>query len=311
VEPCGTELVCSNITYQTHKIHILDGANTMVHENDVKYIYQGESAGDPRRDVTTVQVDSRVTEIEDYAFVKWTSLRYINLPRTIACIGHYAFNKCSALTAVTLPSTITKIGEGVFKGCSSLASVMLPPTITTISHFAFSECTSLISLQLPENLAAISITAFTGCSNLTTIKSPSLSTITFDKHVRDVFIEAGFSLVNPQDVMLGRPKSVHHFSMIYYEWKVWARLRGIDGRLPLFTAVAKSLPWSCLRQIFIANMPGVNEIDELTGLPVFMLAAIGQNSSIESIYNLLKECPTATNISSNIYSNIKRKRVGE
>jgi len=55
--------VCSNITYQTHKIHILDGANTMENESDVKYIYQG---GDPdiRRDVTTVEVDSSVIEID-------------------------------------------------------------------------------------------------------------------------------------------------------------------------------------------------------------------------------------------------------
>jgi len=32
---------------------------------------------------------------------------------------------------------------------------------------------------------------------------------------------------------------------------------------------------------FIANMPVVNDIDELTGLPLFMLAAIGENSDIE------------------------------
>jgi len=88
---------------------------------------------------------------------------------------------------------------------------------------------------------------------------------------------------------------------MYNEWKGWARLRGMDGRLPLFTAAAKSLKWSYLRQIFIANMPVVNKIDVLTGLPLFMLAAIGPNSDLESIYNLLKECPAAISISSNIY----------
>lgn len=99
--------------------------------------------------------------------------------------------------------------------------------------------------------------------------------------MKDILIDAGFSLVNPTDVMLGRPTNVFRVNLKYYEWKAWVRLRGIDGRLPLFTAAAKSLPWSYLKQIFIANMPVVNDIDELTGLPLFMLAAIGENSDIE------------------------------
>jgi len=101
--------------------------------------------------------------------------------------------------------------------------------------------------------------------------------------------------------MLGQPTQHKSWSPLwfqntemYYEWKTWARLRGADdGRLPLFTAAARSLKWSYLKQIFAANMPVINEIDVLTGLPLFMLAATGQTSDIESIYNLLKELPAA------------------
>jgi len=46
-------------------------------------------------------------------------------------------------------------------------------------------------------------------------------------------------------------------------------------------------------------MPVVNEIDVLTGLPLFMLAATGPTSDIESVYNLLKEYPSAMNIMNN------------
>merc|ERR1740139_2130526 len=86
---------------------------------------------------------------------------------------------------------------------------------------------------------------------------------------------------------------------MYYIWKAWANLRGVDGRLPLFTAAAISLKWSYLRQIFIANMSVVYEIDLMTGLPLFMLAATGPTSDIESVYNLLKENPAAINIMNN------------
>ena len=51
-----------------------------------------------------------------------------------------------------------------------------------------------------------------------------------------------------------------------------------------------------MKQIFASNMPVVNEIDVLTGLPLFMLAAIGPTSDIESVYNLLKEYPSVVQI---------------
>merc|ERR1711935_648017 len=86
---------------------------------------------------------------------------------------------------------------------------------------------------------------------------------------------------------------------LYYNWKRWARTRDVDDRLPLFTAAARCLKWSHVKQVFMSNMPVVNEIDLLTGLPLFMLAAIGPTSDIESIYNLLKECPSVIDITNN------------
>jgi len=83
-----------------------------------------------------------------------------------------------------------------------------------------------------------------------------------------------------------------HDAHMYYDWKIWAKTRSLDGRLPLVTAAVRSLKWSIMRQIFAANMPIIHEIDEMTGLPPFMLAAIGKDSDLESIYNLMKECPS-------------------
>jgi len=88
-----------------------------------------------------------------------------------------------------------------------------------------------------------------------------------------------------------------HDTHMYYNWKTWAKTRGLDGRLPLVTAVIRSLKWSFTRQIFAANMTMIHELDEMTGLPPFMLAAIGKDSDLESIYNLMKECPSIMNFS--------------
>ena len=73
----------------------------------------------------------------------------------------------------------------------------------------------------------------------------------------------------------------------------------MDGRFPIFTAAARCLNWAYMKQIFTSNMPVVNEIDVLTGLPLFMLAATGPTCDIESVYNLLKECPSAVNVTNN------------
>jgi len=190
----------------------------------------------------------------------------------------------------------------------------------------------LTSLDLPENLSAISIEAFAQCCNLTISKAPSFQYHFFDNNFRGLqgkLIESGFSLDNPNDAMQGQ-RTTHtlegassstvytgmaHSSDMCYNWNVWARVKDGDGRLPLFTAAARSLKWSYLRLIFNANMPVVNEIDVLTGLPLFMLDATGPTSDIESIYNLLKECPAAISIINNKRDNSstdsRRKRVCE
>jgi len=73
--------------------------------------------------------------------------------------------------------------------------------------------------------------------------------------------------------------------------------RDEDGRTPLCTAAARSLKWADMKLIFAANMPMIYQIDGMTGLPIFMLSAVGQASDMESIYNLLKEFPSAIDVS--------------
>jgi len=83
--------------------------------------------------------------------------------------------------------------------------------------------------------------------------------------------------------------------------------------LPL-TAAARCLSWVDIRQIFSVDMPSIHEVDGVTGLPVFVLAAVGPKSDIEAVYNLLREYPPAivycliNNIHPNTSTGITRKR---
>jgi len=61
--------------------------------------------------------------------------------------------------------------------------------------------------------------------------------------------------------------------------------------LPLVTSAAKCLTWVNMQQIYSANMSAIYEVDEISGLPVFVLAAVGPTSDIEAVYNLLREYP--------------------
>jgi hypothetical protein len=75
--------------------------------------------------------------------------------------------------------------------------------------------------------------------------------------------------------------------------KEWVQTRAHDGRLPLCTAAAASLRWNDIKCIFEANMVAIYERDVVTGLSVFMLAAVGMKSDLESVYRLCREYPVA------------------
>ena len=70
-------------------------------------------------------------------------------------------------------------------------------------------------------------------------------------------------------------------------------MRDVNGRLPLFTAAANSLVWAEMKQFFAANMTVLYKVDSVTGLALFMLAAVEKSTDLESVYNLLVEYPSA------------------
>jgi len=174
--------------------------------------------------------------------------------------------------------------------------MVLPSDISVLCHHTFKDCSQLTSIHLPDNLTTISIRTFEGCSKLTSIEASSFSTTTFHNKngaLKELLVQSGFSTVRPDNILQNRSLRPPPIKNIYFDVRNWARTRGVDGRLPILSAAARSLKWNRTKQIFGANMPSIVEVDGSTGLPPFMLAAVGSTSDIESVYNLLREYPPA------------------
>ena len=81
---------------------------------------------------------------------------------------------------------------------------------------------------------------------------------------------------------------------VFVNWTSCTRNYGIPS--PLLTAVKEGLPWEGITaEIFKANPDIVQDIDESTNLMPFMIAAVGENSSLDSVFSLLIAYPGAIN----------------
>jgi len=84
--------------------------------------------------------------------------------------------------------------------------------------------------------------------------------------------------------------------LIFVNWRVYSRTRNDEGRLPLFTASEQSVKWSNgVCAILKGYGAAIEDVDVVTGLEVFMLAAVGEESDLETVYNLLLDHPAAIN----------------
>ena len=81
---------------------------------------------------------------------------------------------------------------------------------------------------------------------------------------------------------------------VFVNWTSCTRNYGIPS--PLLTAVKEDWPWEGITaEIFKANPDIVQDIDQSTNLMPFMIAAVGENSSLDSVFSLLIAYPGAIN----------------
>lgn len=140
--------------------------------------------------------------IHESAFMGYTSLREITIPKSIKKIENLAFNGCKKLEAVyiedlaawcgidfgeadanplryakklylngtlatdiVIPEGVSVIAPRAFDGCTSIKSVTLPASLTEIGEGAF-RATSLSKIEIGVEVEVVGKFAFYGCSAL-------------------------------------------------------------------------------------------------------------------------------------------------
>ena len=69
------------------------------------------------KNLKTVEIEDKVTNICDDLFCYCSSLTSINIPESVTRIGSYAFRECSSLTSINIPESVTCIEANAFCLC--------------------------------------------------------------------------------------------------------------------------------------------------------------------------------------------------
>jgi len=100
---------------------------------------------------------------------------------------------------------------------------------------------------------------------------------------------------------------------IFVNWKICSKTSNDLARLPLFAASEQNVKWSDgLCDILKGYSLAIEDVDVITGLEAFMLAAIGKESDMGTVFKLLQEYPVAINpyvlmLQENVSERKKRK----
>jgi hypothetical protein len=122
--------------------------------------------------IIRVRVDESVRVLRANAFAYCMQLRQIQIPGTVALIGHHAFYQCYSLETIEITSQLRTVEWNAFQFCHSLASIWLPDSVNMIGSRAFHSCSALNSVRLPRDLQRIRYSTFYRCSSLATFEIP-------------------------------------------------------------------------------------------------------------------------------------------
>ncbi|MBQ7203036.1 MAG: leucine-rich repeat domain-containing protein [Eubacterium sp.] len=127
--------------------------------------------------MTTIVVNSGITEIGDYAFYNCEKVTSVSLPTTLTKLHGYGaeafdtdivnlgktygcFQECTSLESITLPASLIEIEPFAFLGCTALKRIDIPNNVTTIGNYAFYQCTALNRLSLGTGLTDLGKNSF-------------------------------------------------------------------------------------------------------------------------------------------------------
>ena len=114
--------------------------------------------------------NSKLLSIDDNAFAR-TSIKRINIPKTVVSIGNNAFYYTPFLAELSFEdgSNLYEIGSNAFAKTYDLTVINFPSNLAIIGDYAFAESSLSESITLPNNLEKLGVGVFASCDNLSYI----------------------------------------------------------------------------------------------------------------------------------------------
>ena len=147
--------------------------------------------------ITSLNLESGMTTIGDYAFYMLGKVEYIDIPDGVTSIGDYSFGGCAASEWLYIPYGVKTIGQSAFAFCISLQEVNMPYGVTSIGGSAFGLCTKLVDVAIPATVTTIGDQAFYYCSALRNIANFATNPQSINANVFEGVDKANCSLYVP------------------------------------------------------------------------------------------------------------------
>lgn len=151
---------CNLLKFETH-----DGIKYLGNNNNPYHVILGGYD----QSKSMLVMDDFAIVMADRAFVGFTNIKQVIIPKGIKKIASAAFKDCTSLEYVYIPKNIISIGSFAFMNCTSLESITIPDSVTEIDLYAFNGASSLTSIVIGKNVSSIGQSAFGKCTSLTDV----------------------------------------------------------------------------------------------------------------------------------------------
>lgn len=112
-------------------------------------------------------IPNTVQIIEEYAFYRLNSLKYIKIPNGVKIIYASAFNSCEKLEYVELPEGLEMMSGTTFIG-AGIKHIDIPEGVEYLGYYSFGFCKNLKSVSIPASVIDIN-DSFTSSKNVKTV----------------------------------------------------------------------------------------------------------------------------------------------
>ena len=123
--------------------------------------------------LTSISLPSTLRYINESAFYDCDNLTQIEIPAGVKTLARSVLASCGKLQTVVLHEGLEEIGESAFYNDQALANINFPATLTKIGQQAFYRDKELKRLDLPDAVQTIGEGAFWYCYGVESIKLPA------------------------------------------------------------------------------------------------------------------------------------------